>query len=100
MKVVTQFAVKILAFEFVTPMQVDLLRGRLHVPGRVTELSAVLDKGSGAVVKKKPRLVKPGMVARVKVTVDVEGGVPLEAGARVVLRAGGETVAAGLVEEV
>ena len=99
-RVVTQFAVKILAFEFVTPMQVDLLKGRLHVPGRVTELSAVLDKGSGAVVKKKPRLVKPGMVARVKVVVDVEGGVPMEAGARVVLRAGGETVAAGLVEEV
>ena len=99
-KVVTQFAVKILAFEFVTPMQVDLLRGRLHVPARVTELSAVLDKGSGAVVKRKPRLVKPGMVARVRVVVDVEGGVPMEAGARVVLRAGGETVAAGLVEEV
>lgn len=95
---ITSFTVKILAFEHVTPMQVDVHRGRLHAPGRVVQLVAVLDKGSGAVVKKKPRLVKPGEVARVRVEVDVEGGVPLEAPGRVVLRAGGETVAAGLLE--
>ena len=97
-KSVARFVVKILAFEHVTPMHVDVYRGRLHVPGRITELVAVLDKGSGAVVKKKPRLVKPGDVARVAVEVDVEGGVPLEAPGRVVLRADGATVAAGLLE--
>ncbi|MCJ1478360.1 Hsp70 suppressor, GTPase facilitates ribosomal subunit dissociation [Lambiella insularis] len=95
---VKSFVVKILAFEHVTPMQVDVHRGRLHASGRVVALVAVLDKGSGAVVKRKPRLVKPGEVARVRVEVDVEGGVPLEALGRVVLRAGGETVAAGLLE--
>lgn len=95
---VKSFPVKILAFEHMTPMYVEVHRGRLHAAGRVTELVAVLDKGSGAVIKKKPRLVKPGDVARVVVEVDVEGGVPLEAPARVVLRAGGETVAAGLLE--
>jgi len=97
-KSVKSFTVKILAFEHMTPMYVEVHRGRLHAAGRVKELVAVLDKGSGAVIKKKPRLVKPGDVARVVVEVDVEGGVPLEVPARVVLRAGGETVAAGLLE--
>ncbi len=97
-KNLTSFTVKILAFDHVTPMHVELHRGRLHVPGRITQLVAVLDKGSGAVVggKKKPRLVQPGAVARV--VVEVETAVPLEAPGRVVLRAGGETVAAGLLE--
>ncbi|MCJ1282445.1 Hsp70 suppressor, GTPase facilitates ribosomal subunit dissociation [Xylographa opegraphella] len=95
---VKSFRAKILAFEHVTPMHLDVHRGRLHAPGRVTRLVGVLDKSSGMVVRKKPRLVKPGEVARVVVELDVEGGVPLEAGMRVVLRAGGETVAAGLVE--
>ncbi|MCJ1380066.1 Hsp70 suppressor, GTPase facilitates ribosomal subunit dissociation [Xylographa soralifera] len=95
---VKSFTAKILAFEHVTPMHLDVHRGRLHAPGRVTRLVAVLDKSSGLVVRKKPRLVKPGEVARVVVELDVESGVPLEAAGRVVLRAGGETVAAGLVE--
>lgn len=97
-KNVTAFAVKILAFDHVTPMHVEVHRGRLHVPGRITQLVALLDKSSGTVVggKKKPRLVQPGAVARV--VVEVETAVPLEAPGRVVLRAGGETVAAGLLE--
>lgn len=92
-----QFTAKVLAFEFLTPMLVDVHRGRLHTPGRIKEIVAVLDKASGAVTgKKKPRIVKPGVVARV--VVELEGSVPLEAPARVVLRSGGETVAAGLLE--
>lgn len=92
------FSLKLLAFEFVTPMAVDILKGRLHVAGKVVALEALLDKNSGAVLKKRPKLVKPGEVARVAVSVLGEFGVPLERGNRVVLRAGGETVAAGLVE--
>ncbi|KAI4124684.1 MAG: hypothetical protein LQ338_004684 [Usnochroma carphineum] len=96
-KNITSFTVKILAFDHVTPMHVEVHRGRLHVPGRITQLVAVLDKSTGAEMgKKKPRLVQPGAVARV--VVEVETAVPLEAPGRVVLRAGGETVAAGLLE--
>lgn len=96
-KSVTSFTMKILAFEHVMPMHVEVLRGRLHSPGRITKLIGILDKGTGSVIKgKKPKLVKPGAVARV--LVEVEEAVPLEAMARVVLRAGGETVGAGLVE--
>ena len=94
---VTSFTVKVLAFYHITPMHVEVHKGRLHAPGRVTKLVAELDKASGNVVKgKKPRLIKPGSVARV--LLEMEDAVPLEKGGRVVLRAGGETVGAGLVE--
>jgi len=93
---VSQFTVKVLAFEFITPMQVDVHRGRLHVAGNIKEIVAVLDKDGQVIGKKKPRIVKPGQVARLVVT--LEGSVPLEAPGRVVLRNGGETVAAGLLE--
>lgn len=87
---------KILAFSHVMPMHVEVHRGRLHTTGRISRLVAVLDKGSGAVVKKHPRLINPGSVARV--VVELDEAVPLEAPGRVILRASGETVAAGLLE--
>lgn len=94
---VTSFTVKVLAFEHITPMHCEVHKGRLHAPGRVTRLVAQLDKASGAAVKGgKPRLIKPGSVARV--LVEVDDPIPLELGGRVILRAGGETVGAGLVE--
>jgi elongation factor 1 alpha-like protein len=96
---IREFTIKILAFEHITPMAVDVHRGRLHCPGMVKSIVAVLDKGSGAPIgKKKPRIVKPGEVARLVVIMEGEKGVPLEAPARVVLRSGGSTVAAGLLE--
>ena len=102
---VTFFKVKLLAFEHIMPMQCEILRGRLRAPGRVAKLVVLLDKASGAVVgadggkskgKKKIKLVKPGEVARV--VVEVDEAIPLDVGGRVVLRAGGETIGAGLVE--
>ena len=94
---VTSFTVKILAFEHITPMHCEVHKGRLHAPGRVTKLVAQLDKASGAAVKgKKPRLIKPGGLA--KVVVEVDDAIPLEQGGRIILRAAGETVGAGLVE--
>lgn len=93
---ITKFTAQILAFNHLTPMNVDVHRGRLHVPGRIVQLVGVLDKKSGDVSRKRPKIVKPEEVVRV--IVEVERGVPLESGARVVLRSGGETVGAGLVE--
>jgi elongation factor 1 alpha-like protein len=93
---ITSFTAKVLAFDHLTPMQIDIHRGRLHVPGRISRLVATLDKASGAPVKKKPKIVAPGAVARI--VVEMEQSIPLEAPARVVLRASGETVAAGLLE--
>ncbi|RMJ28544.1 Elongation factor [Aspergillus sp. HF37] len=93
---ITSFKAKVLAFDHLTPSMIDIHRGRLHVPGRISKLVATLDKGSGAPVKKRPKIVPPGSVARI--VVDMDQGVPLEAPTRIVLRAGGDTVAAGLLE--
>jgi len=90
------FTMKALAFDFLMPMLVDVHRGRLHVPGRIEVLAAILDKVTGAVTKKKPKIVKPASVARV--VIRLESKVPLEAGQRVVLRSGGTTIGAGLLE--
>lgn len=96
------FTAKVLAFEFLTPGSVDVHRGRLHAPGRIEKIVGVLDKKSGAVAtgegtRKKVKIVKPGELARLRVVFE-GGSVPLEAGAKVVLRSGGETVAAGILE--
>ncbi|PLB55608.1 elongation factor 1 alpha [Aspergillus steynii IBT 23096] len=93
---ITTFTTKVLAFDHLMPSMVDIHRGRLHVPGRISKLVATLDKGSGAVVKKRPKVIAPGTVARIEVEMD--RAVPLEAPTRIVLRAGGDTVAAGLLE--
>lgn len=93
---VRSFMAKVLAFDHLMPMQVDIHRGRLHASGRISKLVAILDKGSGTVVKRKPKIVPPGGVARI--VVEMEQQVPLEAPTRIVLRASGETVAAGLIE--
>lgn len=93
---ITTFTAKVLAFEHLMPMLVDVHRGRLHVPGRIGKLVASLDKASGAPVKKRPKIVPPGTVARV--VVEMDQAVPLEAPTRIVLRSGGTTVAAGLLE--
>lgn len=90
------FTLKALAFEFLMPMQVDVHRGRLHSAGRIDDILAQLDKATGAVTKKKPRVVKPGNTVRL--IIKLISKVPLEAGQRVILRSGGQTVAAGLLE--
>lgn len=95
-KNISEFKAKVLAFDHLTPMNLDVHKGRLHVPGRITQLIGILDKSSGAVLKKKPKIVQPGSVVRV--VVQLEQAVPLETPARIVLRANGETVAAGLIE--
>lgn len=95
-KNITQCKAKILAFNHLTPMNVVVLKGRLQVPGRISQLVGTLDKATGEVTKKKPKIVQPGSVVRVVVQLDQ--AVPLEIPARIVLRANGETVGAGLIE--
>ena len=93
---ISEIKAKILAVEHLTPMNVDVLRGRLYVAGRISQLVSILDKSSGAVTKKKPKIVQPGSMARV--VVQFEQPVPLEAPARIILRSNGATVGAGLIE--
>ncbi|GAO16170.1 hypothetical protein UVI_02045340 [Ustilaginoidea virens] len=90
------FTMKAMAFEHLMPMPVDLHRGRLHAAGQIQSIPATLNKATGEIVKKKPKVVQPGEVARI--TVKLASKVPLEKGQRVVVRSGGETIAAGLLE--
>lgn len=94
---VDTFTMKALAFDTFFPMPVDIHKGRLHVPGKIYQLRAVLDIHTGAIIKKTPQIVKAGSVARIRMKTDEK--VPLEKGERVVIRYNGDTVAAGLLEE-
>lgn len=92
----TRFNASVLAFNYLTPMSIDIHRGRLHVPGQIAKIIGLVDKKSGEITKKKPKIVQPEQIVRI--TVEVGRGVPIESGNRIILRNGGETVAAGLVE--
>lgn len=97
LKTTSQLTLKILTFEHIMPTYMDMLRGRLQVSGRISELIATLDKTTGrAVGKKNPRVLQPGVAARVVLSLDRE--IPIAEGWRVVLRTEGRTIAAGLVE--
>ncbi|KAJ4344264.1 hypothetical protein N0V95_006207 [Ascochyta clinopodiicola] len=97
-KLVKAFTSKLLAFEHVLPMPVEVFRSTLNSPGSIRVLSAKLNKFTGEVTKKKPRIVKPGEVARV--VVQLERELPIEEGMRVVVRERGRTIGAGLMENV
>ncbi|KAF2670177.1 hypothetical protein BT63DRAFT_424128 [Microthyrium microscopicum] len=92
----TEVTVKILAFEFIMPSIVEVLRGRFAAPGTVKKLVASLDKTTGEIEKKNPRRLSPGSVGRVVISLDRP--MPIEAGWKIVLRQRGATVATGIVE--
>ena len=94
---IKSFTAKLLAFEHLTPMHLDVHKGRLHVPGHITQLIATLDKSTGSILRKKPKVIQPGSLVRV--TVELDQAMPLEAPARIIMRSQGQTVAAGLIEE-
>ena len=92
--VVKTFVAQVQALESLLPQGVDVHVGRLHVPGKVDQLVATTD-AEGEVLKRKPRVVKEGQRALVRVV--LEAGTALGKGERVVLRGEGRTVAAGRV---
>lgn len=93
--VVKEFNADIDAIGTLLPSAVDVHIGRLHVPGRIAAMSELREKKGGEVTKKKPRVVMPGQLVKVKIV--VEEGVAVENGSGVVLRSGGETVGRGTV---
>ncbi|KAH7074319.1 P-loop containing nucleoside triphosphate hydrolase protein [Paraphoma chrysanthemicola] len=97
-KLVKAFSSKMLAFEHVLPCPVEVFRSTLNSPGSIRTLSAKLNKFTGEVVKRRPRIVRPGEVARVVVLLERE--LPIEEGMRVVIRERGRTIGAGLMENV
>ncbi len=54
---ISSFTAKVLAFDHLMPMPLDIHKGRLHIPGRISRLVAVLDKIDDSVTKKKPLII-------------------------------------------
>lgn len=96
-QVIKSLTAKVQALDSLLPQQVNVHVGRLHVPGGISHLVATED-GKGETLKKKPRIVKAGQRAVIKLVLD--DGAPLEAGDRIVLRVEGSTIAAGVVDAV
>lgn len=96
-QVVKNITVRVEALESLLPQSTDVHIGRMHVSGTISQLVATVD-GHDQVLKKKPRMVKAGQKALLKLT--LADAVPIESGDRVVLRAAGSTVAAGIVQNI
>lgn len=107
--ITSSFEAQIVVFDVRVPLtlgyQVVLHLGSLNEPASLTKLVEVLDKSTGEVVKRSPRCLTKGMTAKVQIKLS-QRAIPLETFkdnkqlGRIMLRKGGETVAAGVVTEV
>lgn len=89
----------------------ELYQNSSSLPATLTELVAILDKLTGAIIKKKPRVLTSGSTAQAQISLQAGTGHGQTAGApieefrhnkemaRILLRRDGETVAAGIVLE-
>jgi elongation factor 1 alpha-like protein len=95
--VVKNVIVSVHAIDTLLPQEADVHVGRSHVAGRISQLFSIMNSRD-EVLKKKPRIVKEGQRASIRIVLD--HGAPLEPGDRMVLRADGKTIAAGIVQQV
>ncbi|KAI8975255.1 P-loop containing nucleoside triphosphate hydrolase protein [Mycotypha africana] len=103
------FRVQIVVFDIRIPITpgypVILHHGSLDEPASITKLISIIDKATGEVKKKNPRCITRNMTATVEVQMS-QRAIPLETFkdnkqlGRIVLRRGGDTVAAGVVTEI
>lgn len=96
-QVVKKLTVRVEAMDSLLPQSTDVHIGRMHVSGTINQLVATVND-KDELLKKKPRMVKAGQKAVLKLT--LVDAVPIESGDRVVLRAAGSTIAAGVVQSV
>lgn len=104
---VSNVLVQILAFQPTYPLvkgtALEVFHHSADLPGQLTELVALLDKGTGEVVKDHPRVVPHNATALVRVSLSHAS--PMEdyrtnkEMARLLFRMNGETVAAGIIVE-
>ncbi|KII95934.1 hypothetical protein PLICRDRAFT_99081 [Plicaturopsis crispa FD-325 SS-3] len=112
---VTVFTARILVFDIQVPItggaSVELYHHSQDVPATISKLLSIVDRAAGTVIKKNPRVLTKGASAEVQIalrTGTLSGSasgarpIPLERFAvskemgRVLIRRGGETVAAGM----
>ncbi|KAK4049471.1 hypothetical protein OIO90_005422 [Microbotryomycetes sp. JL221] len=115
--VVSSFTAQLMVFDLKHPMtagySVELFHHSRDIPATITSLEAVLDKTTGAVTKRNPRMITKNSSARVSVQLRPAATgatrrtvIPIEPFSinktmgRVLFRRAGETIAAGIVLEV
>lgn len=112
----TVFIARIIIFDIEVPItsgtSIELFHHSRDVPATISKLIVSLDRACGSVIKRNPRVLSKGMSAEVQIT--LRGGtlsapsatarpIPLEPFSinkdmgRVLVRHGGETIAAGIV---
>ncbi|KAF5393712.1 hypothetical protein D9757_000304 [Collybiopsis confluens] len=114
----TTFTARIIIFDTQIPItsgtSIELFHHSRDVPATVSTLISTLDRASGNVIKKKPRVLTKGTSAEVQITLrtqslsgpSVARPIPLESFSvnkdmgRILLRRGGETIGAGIVLEI
>lgn len=111
----TSFTARIIIFDIELPLTigapVELFHHSYNMPASIVTFVATLDRATGAVVKKNPRVLTRGVSAEVRITLRTASmsgpasriqPIPLEPFAvnkemgRLLLRRGGETIAAGM----
>ncbi|GJJ74621.1 elongation factor 1 alpha-like protein [Entomortierella parvispora] len=107
--VTTHFAAQIVVFDVKIPITVGfpvIMHHQSHnEPGTISKLVATIDKGTGEIVKKSPRHLGKNTTAMVEIKLSGRA-IPLETFkdskelGRVMLRKGGETIAAGIVTKI
>ncbi|KAI8334736.1 P-loop containing nucleoside triphosphate hydrolase protein [Chlamydoabsidia padenii] len=105
----TAFTAQIVVFDVRIPITsgfpVILHHQSSNEPASIVKLLCALDKSTGEVTKRNPRHLSKGATAKVKIQLS-HRAIPLETFkdnkqlGRIMLRKGGETVAAGVVDEV
>ncbi|KAJ3734405.1 P-loop containing nucleoside triphosphate hydrolase protein [Lentinula guzmanii] len=114
----TTFTARIIVFDIQIPItsgaSIELFHHSRDVPATVSNLIATLDRTSGNITKKKPRVLTKGTSAEIQITLrtqslsgpSVARPIPLESFSvnkdmgRILLRRGGETIGAGIVLEI
>lgn len=114
---VTVFTARIIVFDIQVPItagtSVELHHHSRDVPATTLKLISTIDRSSGNVIKRNPRVLTKGTSAEVQIGLraspvsNIAGiGIPLEPFSvnkdmgRILIRRGGETIAAGIVLEV
>ncbi|CAO3693728.1 unnamed protein product [Umbelopsis ramanniana] len=107
--VTSTFIAQLVVFDIKVPITsgfpVILHHQSLNEPASIVKLIATIDKATGEVIKKNPRHLSKGSTATVRIKLD-NRPIPLETFkdnkdlGRVMLRKGGETVAAGVVTQI
>ena len=109
----TSVLAQVLVFQPTYPLvagtSIEVFHHSANIPSTLSELVATVDKSTGAIKKKAPRVLSHGTSAQVRIALHAGGSAGQSAGcpieqfsknkemARILLRRDGETVAAGIV---